>query len=71
AVDGILDIVDKDSARLVLPKDSRALAEAMELMLANPDKAKEMAERAYNQVKSNFDIKVVVGKYENLYQRLF
>lgn len=70
AVDGILDIVDKDSARLVPPKDSRALAAAIEFMLANPDKAQAMAERAYDQVKNNFDIKVVVGKYENLYRRL-
>ncbi len=70
AVDGILDIVDKDSAMLVPPKDSHALARAIDFMLANPDKAKAMAERAYNQVKNNFDIKVVVGKYENLYRRL-
>lgn len=69
AVDGILDIIeDNETGYLVEAGDSEDLQFAMEKMLANPGRAKFMAEAAYQKVKNNFDIKVVVKKYEELYE---
>lgn len=68
AVDGVLDILqDNITGRLVEAADSQVLAIAMEEALANSEQTKEMAERAYQFVKENFDVKVVVKKYEGLY----
>ncbi|MEK9183087.1 MAG: glycosyltransferase [Patescibacteria group bacterium] len=71
AVDGILDIIeDNETGYLVESGDSEDLQFTMEKMLANPGRAKFMAEAAYAKVKNNFDIKVVVRKYEELYQHV-
>lgn len=71
AVDGILDIIeDNETGYLVEAGDSEDLQFTMEKILANPGRAKFMAEAAYQKVKDDFDIKVVVKKYEVLYARL-
>ena len=68
AVDGILDIIeDNETGYLVEAGDSEDLQFTMEKMLFNPSRAKFMADAAYQKVKNNFDIKVVVKKYEELY----
>lgn len=70
-IDGIVDIIkNNESGVLVPPKDSHALAQAMEYVLNNNLEAETMVENAYTWVKNNFDVKVVVKKYEELYEEL-
>jgi len=69
-IDGILDIIkDGESGLLVEPKNPQALAQAMEQMLTNPEQAQQMAIKAYEQIKNNFEVKAVVKKYEELFKR--
>jgi len=70
-IDGIVDIIkNNESGILVPPKDSHALAQAMEYLLNNNLEAETMTENAYSHVKNNFDVKVVVKKYEEMYEEL-
>lgn len=67
-IDGIVDIIkDKESGLLVPAKDTHELSRALEYLLNNPTEAKQMAEKAYVWVKENFDVSVVVKKYEKMY----
>ncbi len=67
-VDGILDIVeDNETGFLVEPGDSEELAFAMEKMFCYPTRARYMMDKAYQQVKDKFDIKIVTKKYEEVY----
>ncbi len=71
-IDGLVDIIkNSENGILVPPKDSHALAQSMEYLLNNPLEAEVLAEQAYVWVKNNFDVKVVVKKYEELYLSFF
>ncbi|MCX6779059.1 MAG: glycosyltransferase [Candidatus Magasanikbacteria bacterium] len=71
-IDGILDIIkDGESGLLVEPKNPVVLAKAMEELLNNEEKAKLMAMKAYENIKNNFDISVVVKKYEDLFKKIY
>ncbi|KKR48837.1 MAG: Glycosyl transferase, group 1 [Candidatus Magasanikbacteria bacterium GW2011_GWC2_40_17] len=70
-IDGILDILkDEESGLLVEPKNPEVLTKALQKILENPYLGRQLAERAYQQVKNNFDVAVVVKKYEELYENL-
>lgn len=71
-IDGILDIIqDKQSGLLVEPKNPTALAQAIATLLNNPEQAQKMADQAYTYVKNNFDIKVIVEKYQKLFKDVY
>jgi glycosyltransferase involved in cell wall biosynthesis len=55
---------------LVPPADAQALAETICKLLADPTKAMELGRNARVRVESQFSIETMVGKYEQLYERL-
>jgi glycosyltransferase involved in cell wall biosynthesis len=68
SVDGLRDVLrDDDNALLVPPKDSVALARALERSLDDPHLASRLSERAL-QTSRRFDIGIFVHKMERLYE---
>ena len=63
-------ISDGSSGILIPPKDSTAIFDSIMYLLENPEKAANMAEKAYQFYKSNFTINKMTTKYEELYMRV-
>jgi len=70
-VGGIPEVLlDGETGLLVEPGNPRALADALLRVLRDPAKARAMAARGYERVKSLFDLPVVADKLEALYRSL-
>ena len=63
-------IEDGISGLLVPPRDPRALAGAVALLLANPELAENMGAAARQRVAQRFPMELAVRTTESLYQRL-
>lgn len=69
-VGGIPDLVKHDhNGLLVPPGDEKALAEAINKLLDNPEKSKRMGERG-RQICGQFSLEAMVAKLDHLYQEL-
>ncbi len=69
-VPGCRDVVLDDwNGRLVPPKDSRALANALIELLGDQTRRTEMGQRSYQHVKEKFDLSTVADAYAGIYFR--
>ncbi|MEM7634216.1 MAG: glycosyltransferase family 4 protein [Pseudomonadota bacterium] len=69
-VPGCRDVVLDDwNGRLVPPKDSRALANALIELLGDQTRRTEMGQRSYRHVKEKFDLSTVADAYAGIYFR--
>ena len=65
---GICDAVRKDGAGMVVPVKEDAIANALNEMLSNPERLKEMGKAAYASVRKRYDIKVVAKLMAKAYE---
>lgn len=66
---GPMDFIKSgDNGLLVQPKDPAAIAEAIKLILSNPEKRKQIALTGYWDVKEKYDIRNTVHKIEDVYR---
>ncbi|MGB5215132.1 MAG: glycosyltransferase family 4 protein [Anderseniella sp.] len=69
-VPGCRDVVVDDwNGRLVPPRNSRALADAMIELLSDQTRRTEMGQRSYQYVKGKFDLSTVADAYADIYLR--
>lgn len=69
-VGGVKEILkNEETGLLVPPKDPEALADKIIYLLKNPDKAKALGKRAYEESRK-FDIRIHVKKLEEQYLKL-
>jgi glycosyltransferase involved in cell wall biosynthesis len=65
---GPAEIIDQnDSGILVDLKDVNAMANAIDYLIANPEKREHMAQRAYNSVRVKYSYENTIAKLGNLY----
>lgn len=70
-VGGIKEIVkDGETGLLFEPKDSEAIFKSIERLVSNQDLAAKIVEQANKQVRANFDYKIMVKNYTDLYLTL-
>ena len=55
---------------LVPPANPSALAEAIQLLLLNPDRAKQLASSAFDQIQKEFSLEGMLKEYDDLYEEL-
>jgi glycosyltransferase involved in cell wall biosynthesis len=71
AVGGVPEIVDSGRTGLLVPPgDPAALAEGILQMLADPERASEMARAGAADVRQRFSVRRMCGEYESLYAQL-
>ena len=71
AVGGIKDIVkDKETGLLVKPGDVNGLAEAINTLLADPQKASDFGEAAFKHVHDSFSLNNMSDKYDKLFSSM-
>jgi glycosyltransferase involved in cell wall biosynthesis len=69
--EGITDVIKHgENGLLVKPKDVESLAQAMDFLLANPDKARELGRRAQKLVLENYTWEKNARKYIEIYREL-
>jgi glycosyltransferase involved in cell wall biosynthesis len=61
---------DHETGLLVAPEDERALADALEIVLASPNLAREWGENARSIAKANFTLGFARERFEQLYRDL-
>lgn len=72
SVGGVPDlIVDGEHGLLVEPDDRPPLTAAIARMLRDPASAQAMGKRARSRRREHFDVDVMVGRIERLYERLY
>jgi len=68
AVDGNKElIVDSETGLLVPPKNVTALAEAIEYMIENPGKAKEMGNAGQKRIRDNYSLPKIIEQTIDVY----
>ena len=68
AVDGSKELVlDGETGLLVQPKNETALSEAMEYMIENPEKVKEMANAGKRRIRDKYSLQRNIEQTFNLY----
>jgi glycosyltransferase involved in cell wall biosynthesis len=71
AVGGVPDLIDDGvHGLLVRPGDVAGLTDALRTMLSDREAARRMGERAQERRRREFDLDVVVRRFETLYERL-
>lgn len=70
-VGGTPDAVIPDETGLLVPSaNPKALADAIESLIKDPQRAKRMSEKGYARFKQDFTIKRMVQQHEHLYEQL-
>ncbi len=70
-IGGIKELIEhKKTGLLFEPKDPQAIFEAVDLLLSNPEMAKQLVENAHSQVKEKFSLDNMVTQYEKIYLKL-
>jgi glycosyltransferase involved in cell wall biosynthesis len=70
-VGGIVDaVVDGDTGLLVPPRDPTALAAAIERLLIDPERRRELGRAAARRARAQFHVNHVLPALESLYDRL-
>ncbi len=68
---GCRDAIEVDETGLLVPiKDSTALADAIELLIANPEKRKYLGQAGRRLAESVFDVEKVIDEHINIYDQL-
>jgi glycosyltransferase involved in cell wall biosynthesis len=70
AVGGNLEMFDKESAILVPPNDTQALAKAISEVIADADRKRRLAENAYQRIKSRFSLNNMLDSYISIYTEI-
>lgn len=71
-VSGTKEVVDHQQDGLLIPPNSpEALAEAMELVLTNPELAAKLGRQARRKVQKQYSLDAVAQKYAELYESLW
>jgi len=63
-------VVNGKTGILVSPRDSLALAQAMERLLVNPKLAQEMGKASFERYEANYTVENMIKQHEILYQEL-
>jgi len=63
-------VLDGQTGRLVPPGNAAVLAQAIQNLLQNPDRAFAMGRAGRERVESNFSVSTMVGHFERLYEEL-
>lgn len=63
-------LINSQTGFVVLEKSPYAIAEKIEYLVKNPDKAKQMGVRGRQYVKENFDLKIITEKMISIYEDL-
>jgi len=72
SVGGIPDLIDHEvHGLLVDPQDAAGLGDSIARLLDDPERARDMAERAYERRLQEFDIDVMVENLQSLYLDLY
>lgn len=72
AADGVRDILKEgDTGFPITPGNIEQAAEKIMWLKANPDKAREMGQRARRLIEKEFNIDTMVRQQEELYEKLF
>ena len=70
-VGGVSELVKHDNTGILIPpNDGSKLVEAVNTLLQNKEKSKQLAERGYDFVIENMTWKVVLPKYVEFYEKL-
>ena len=69
-IGGVRDIVSNDTAMLVPSSQAKEFADAVKVLLNNPDRAQELGHRARQHIEVNFSIEAITSQYEALYQEV-
>jgi glycosyltransferase involved in cell wall biosynthesis len=70
-VGGVNELVHhEENGLLVPPGNSSALAEAVRSLLLNPEKARLMATLAFDRIRKEFSLEVMLKEYDDLYEQL-
>ena len=71
AIDGNLEAVDVGETGFIFPvNDSESLSNSLISLIGNPDLRKEMGAKALIKARGKFDMKILAGAYEELYEAL-
>jgi glycosyltransferase involved in cell wall biosynthesis len=63
-------VLPNETGLLVPPQSPQMLADAILILLRDPNRARRMGAAGRNRVEQQFDVRKVVGSYEALYERL-
>jgi glycosyltransferase involved in cell wall biosynthesis len=66
---GVRELLEDGCGILVKPKDAEELAKAMELLIENKEQAREMAKRARKKILNEYELKILLPKYMEVYKR--
>jgi L-malate glycosyltransferase len=71
SVGGIPEVIENNVSGLLAPAgDANALARAVESLIQNPVRRKELGRAAQSRARSHFSANVIVPQYEALYRKL-
>ncbi len=70
-IPGLVDSIENGSTGVLIPVgDTRKLVDAMSFFIVNPEKAKEMGNRAYERVENFFTADILYDALRDTYRRL-
>jgi glycosyltransferase involved in cell wall biosynthesis len=70
-VGGIPEAVTHDKTGLLVPRESKALADALRTLLKSPDKWRSISVAAREEFRSRFELRHIVEEYDAVYRQAF
>jgi glycosyltransferase involved in cell wall biosynthesis len=71
AVGGLPEVVEDDKTGLLIPpRDAAALAGALERLLSDPARARELGDHARNHVREHFSLDRLGREINEIYEKL-
>ena len=64
---GVTEIIQNDTGLLCHPRDSIDLSKKIQYLIQNPDKADQMAERAFQKFNKQFTLSRMIDEFEKIY----